>query len=89
MTTEPGEGHNVKAAADELRLLIERAERLESEKKGIADDIKDVMGEAKSRGYDVKAVRLLMALRKKESGVQDYQEQQAIIETYLHAMGMM
>ncbi len=44
-------------AADELRLLIERAERLEEEKKGIADDIKDVMAEAKGRGYDPKAIR--------------------------------
>lgn len=47
-------------AADELRLLIERAERLEEEKKGIADDIKDVMAEAKGRGYDPKAIRKIL-----------------------------
>ena len=49
-------------AADELRLLIERAERLEEEKKAIADDVKDVMAEAKSRGYDVKSIREVMQI---------------------------
>ena len=52
-------------AADELRLLIERAERLEEEKKGISDDIKDVMAEAKGRGYDPKAIRKILSIRKK------------------------
>src|SRR3954470_7348669 len=73
-------------AADELRLLIERAERLEEEKRGIADDIKDVMGEAKSRGYDAKAIRKIIAIRKKKK--EEYQEEEAILETYLHALGM-
>lgn len=73
-------------AADELRLLIERAERLEEEKKGIADDIKEVMAEAKSRGYDVKAIRKILAIRKKKREV--YQEEQAILHTYMHALGM-
>lgn len=73
-------------AADELRLLIERAERLESEKQGIADDIKDVMGEAKSRGYDPKAIRKIIALRRKKR--EAVQEEQAILETYLSALGM-
>lgn len=53
-------------AADELRLLIERAERLEEEKKGIGDDIKDVMAEAKGRGYDPRAIRKILAIRKKK-----------------------
>ncbi|MBA3880225.1 MAG: DUF2312 domain-containing protein [Sphingobium sp.] len=73
-------------AADELKLLIERAERLEEEKKGIADDIKDVMAEAKSRGYDTKAMRKILAIRKKRKD--EYQEEEAILETYMQALGM-
>ncbi|GAA4765290.1 DUF2312 domain-containing protein [Stakelama sediminis] len=74
-------------AADELRLLIERAERLEEEKKGIMDDIKDVMAEAKGRGYDAKAIKKIMAIRKKKK--EEYQEEEAILETYMHALGML
>ena len=85
---ERGEGMGGgRVAADELRLLIERAERLEEEKKGIADDIKDVMAEAKSRGYDVKAIRKILAIRKKKR--EEYQEEEAILETYLDALGML
>jgi len=73
-------------AADELRLLIERAERLEEEKKGIADDISDVMAEAKGRGYDPKAIRKILAIRKKKK--EEYQEEEAILEVYLQALGM-
>ena len=73
-------------AADELRLLIERAERLEEEKKGIADDVKDVMAEAKGRGYDPKAIRKILAIRKKKK--EEYQEEEAILEVYLQALGM-
>ncbi|WP_026326191.1 DUF2312 domain-containing protein [Sphingomonas sp. Mn802worker] len=73
-------------AADELRLLIERAERLEEEKKGIQDDIKDVMSEAKSRGYDPKAIRKIMSIRKKKR--EEYQEEEAILEVYMQALGM-
>jgi uncharacterized protein (UPF0335 family) len=73
-------------AADELRLLIERAERLEEEKKGIADDIKDVMNEAKSRGFDVKAIRKIISIRKKNR--EEYQVEEAILDTYLAALGM-
>ncbi|WP_088366254.1 DUF2312 domain-containing protein [Sphingomonas dokdonensis] len=74
-------------AAEELRLLIERAERLEEEKKGISDDIKDVMLEAKSRGYDAKAIRRIMAIRKKKR--EEYQEEEAMVETYMQALGML
>jgi uncharacterized protein (UPF0335 family) len=74
-------------AADELRLLIERAERLEEEKKGIADDIKDVMAEAKGRGYDPKAIRKIMSIRKKKR--EEYQEEEAILEVYMQALGML
>jgi uncharacterized protein (UPF0335 family) len=89
MTEELGEpgrtgGH---VAADELKLLIERAERLEEEKKGISDDIKDVFGEAKSRGYDVKAMRRIMAIRKKRK--EEFQEEEAILEVYMQALGML
>ena len=73
-------------AADQLRLLIERAERLEEEKKGIADDIKDVMAEAKSQGYDTKAIRKIMQIRKKKK--EDFQHEEAILETYMAALGM-
>jgi len=74
-------------AADELRLLIERAERLEEEKKGIADDIKDVMAEAKGRGYDPKAIRSILRIRKKKK--EEWQEEQAIQEVYMQALGML
>lgn len=73
-------------AADELRLLVERVERLDEEKKGIADDIKDVMGEAKSRGYDPKAIRRILAIRRKKK--EEYQEEEAIVEVYMSALGM-
>jgi uncharacterized protein (UPF0335 family) len=73
-------------AAQELRLFIERVERLEEEKKGIADDIKDVMSEMKGRGYDTKIVRKLISIRKKKKGEHD--EEQMVLETYMAALGM-
>ena len=86
-TEERGEGMGGgKVAADELRLLIERAERLEEEKKGINDDIKDVMAEAKGRGYDPKAIRKIMTIRKKKK--EEFQEEEAILEVYMQALGM-
>lgn len=75
-----------RVAADELRLLIERVERLEEEKKGLQDDIKDVMSEAKSRGYDPKAIRRILAIRRKNKD--EYQEEEAFLATYLEALGM-
>jgi uncharacterized protein (UPF0335 family) len=73
-------------AADELRLLIERVERLEEEKKGISDDIRDVYGEAKARGYDAKIMRQIVRLRKMEA--HDRQEMDAILETYRAALNV-
>ena len=73
-------------AADELRLLIERVERLEEEKQGIADDIRDVYSEMKARGYDVKIVRQIVKLRKMET--HDRQEMEAILDTYKAALGL-
>jgi uncharacterized protein (UPF0335 family) len=73
-------------AADELRLLIERVERLEEEKKALSDDIKDVYAEAKARGYDTKTMRAIVRLRKMET--QARQEAEALLETYKAALGM-
>lgn len=73
-------------AADQLRLFIERIERLEEEKKGISDDIKDVYLEAKSTGYDVKTMRSIIRLRRLEKHVR--QEAEALLETYKNALGL-
>ena len=73
-------------AADQLRLLIERIERLEEEKKGVADDIKDVYAEAKSTGYDTKTMRAVVRLRKLEAHTR--QEMDALLETYRSALGL-
>jgi uncharacterized protein (UPF0335 family) len=73
-------------AADQLRLFIERIERLEEEKKGIGDDIKDVYSEAKATGYDAKIMRQIVRLRKLPP--HDRQEMEAILQTYLAALGM-
>lgn len=74
-------------AGEELRLLIERGERLEEERKGIADDIADFLAEAKSRGYDPKALKKIMSIRKKRR--EEFQEEEAILETYMQALGML
>ena len=80
-------GHNSgTAAAGQLRAFVERIERLEEEKKTIADDIKDVYGEAKGRGYDTKVMRKIIALRKRKAD--DIAEEEAILEMYKQALGM-
>ena len=71
---------------DQLRLLIERIERLEEEKKGVADDIRDVYSEAKSVGYIPKIVRQIVRLRRKSK--QDRQEEESILEVYKSALGL-
>ena len=73
-------------AADQLRLFIERIERLEEEKKGISDDIKDVYAEAKSNGYDTKTMRAVVRLRKLEAHTR--QEMDVLLETYRSALGL-
>lgn len=73
-------------AADRLRLFLERIERLEEEKKGISDDIKDVYLEAKATGYDPKIMKKIVALRKMQP--HDRQEMESILQTYLAALGM-
>jgi uncharacterized protein (UPF0335 family) len=74
-------------AKDQLKAVVERVERLEEEKKAIADDIKDVYAEAKAHGFDVKALRTIVRLRKQDSD--ERKEQEAILETYMHALGML
>ena len=74
-------------AKDQLKAFVERVERLEEEKKAIADDIRDVYAEAKGNGFDVKALRTVVRLRKQD--VNERKEQEAILETYLHALGML
>lgn len=71
---------------DRLRLLIERIERLEEEKKGIADDIREVYAEAKAVGYDPKIMREVVKLRKMRPD--DRSEQETILDTYKNALGM-
>ena len=73
-------------SAERLRLFLERIERLEEEKKGISDDIKDVYGEAKSNGYDTKTMRAIVRLRKMEAHAR--QEAEALLETYKAALGI-
>ncbi len=73
-------------AAEQLRLFIERIERLEEEKKGMADDIRDVYAEAKSTGYDTKTMRVIIRLRKMEKHKRD--EDEAMLETYKAALGL-
>ena len=72
--------------ADQLRLLIERIERLEEEKKGIADDIRDVYGEAKAVGYDPKIMRQVIRLRKMEKDARD--EAETLLDMYKAALGL-
>ncbi len=74
-------------ARDQLRTVVERIERLEEEKATIAGDIREVYGEAKSNGFDVKALRKIVALRKKD--LAQRQEEDAILETYMSALGML
>lgn len=74
------------SADDQLRLFIERIERLEEEKKGVADDIRDTYSEAKSQGYDPKIMRQIVRLRKMEP--HDRQEMELILDTYKAALGL-
>jgi len=74
-------------AKDQLKAFIERVERLEEEKKAIADDIRDVYAEAKGNGFDVKALRTIVRLRKQDAN--ERAEQETILETYMQALGML
>ena len=76
-----------KFAKDQLKAIIERIERLEEEKKTISDDIRDVYAEAKGNGYDVKALRTIVRMRKQDAD--ERREHETILETYMHALGML
>jgi uncharacterized protein (UPF0335 family) len=73
-------------AKEQLKAIIERIERCEEEKKTISDDIRDIYAEAKGNGYDVKALRTIIRMRKQDAN--ERQEQETILETYMHALGM-
>jgi uncharacterized protein (UPF0335 family) len=73
-------------AAGQLKSFVERIERLEEEKKGISDDIRDVFAEAKGQGFDTKVMRQVIRLRKKD--VAEWQEEEALLDLYMHALGM-
>ena len=74
-------------AKDQLKAVVERIEKLEEEKKATADDIKDVYAEAKGNGFDVTALRTIVRMRKQD--VDERKEQEAVLETYMHALGML
>ena len=76
-----------KFAKDQLKAIIERIERLEEEKKTISDDIRDVYAEAKGNGFDVKVLRTIVRMRKQD--VDERKEEEAVLETYMHALGML
>ncbi|MBO1081519.1 DUF2312 domain-containing protein [Roseomonas haemaphysalidis] len=73
-------------AADRLRSIIERVERLEEERKALADDIKDIFAEAKSAGFEVKVIRQIIRIRKQEPA--DVEEQETLLDLYRRALGM-
>lgn len=83
---EDGGDATYRVTAGELRAFVERYERLEAEKKDIADQQKEVMAEAKGRGYDTKILRKVVALRKKDP--QEISEEEAVLELYKDALGM-
>lgn len=83
----PGAGHNSSAvAAGQLRSIVERIERLEEDKKAVAEDIKEVYKEAKGNGFDTKTIRKVIAIRKKDA--EERQEEEALLDLYLSALGM-
>jgi len=75
-----------RVSADELRAFVERIERLDAEKKDLADAQKEVMAEAKGRGYDTKVIRKVIAMRKRDA--QDLAEEEAVLDMYKEALGM-
>jgi uncharacterized protein (UPF0335 family) len=82
-----GEQPATRFAKEQLKAIVERIERMEEEKKTIADDIRDIYAEAKGNGFDVKALRTIIRLRKQDPN--DRQEAETILETYMQALGML
>jgi uncharacterized protein (UPF0335 family) len=88
MAKEPGPGHNSEPlAADRLRSLVERIERLEVEKKGLADDIKDIFAEAQGAGFDKKALRAIIKERSEDAATR--REREELMDVYRSALGML
>jgi uncharacterized protein (UPF0335 family) len=83
----PDDQPAIRFGKDQLKAFVERVERLEEEKKALSDDIRDVYAEAKANGFDTKALRTVVRMRKQD--VNERKEQEAILETYLHALGML
>lgn len=79
--------HVTRFAKDQLRAIVERIERLEEEKKATSDDIRDVYAEAKGNGFDTKALRAIVRLRKQDA--EERAEHEAILDTYKHALGLL
>ncbi len=86
MTESTMMGHNSEATDPRLKLIVERIERLEDEKKGISDDIKDVFAEAKGTGYDPKIIKRVIKLRAMDPDKR--REEESLVEIYLAALGM-
>ena len=86
-SSAPREEASVNFAKDQLKSIVERVEKLEEEKKAISEDIRDVFAEAKGNGFDVKALRAIIRMRKEEPDKRA--EHEAILETYMHALGML
>jgi uncharacterized protein (UPF0335 family) len=82
----PDEPKSGGIAADRLRSIIERIERLEEERKALGNDIKDIYGEAKSAGFDVKVIRQIIRIRKQEPA--EVEEQETLLDVYRRALGM-
>jgi uncharacterized protein (UPF0335 family) len=84
---EQQEQPSTRFAKDQLKSIVERIEKLEEEKKATSDDIRDVYAEAKGNGFDAKALRTIVRMRKMD--VDERREQQDVLDTYLHALGML
>lgn len=85
--TPANEAPSTKFAKDQLKSIIERIERCEEEKKAMSDDIRDIYAEAKGNGYDVKALRTIVRMRKQDPN--ERAEAETILETYMQALGML
>ncbi len=86
MAKDDDDFSTVQVAADQLRTIVERIERLEEEKREVAEQIKEVYAEAKGNGFDTKTLRKIVALRKKDPS--ERSEEEAMLDLYLHALGM-
>jgi uncharacterized protein (UPF0335 family) len=83
---KPKDNPSSRFARDQLKAIVERIEHLEQEKKAISDDIRDVYAEAKGNGYDAKALRAVVRMRRQDK--HEREEEEAILQTYLEALGM-